>query len=684
MAIDPYASCPCGSGKKFKWCCQPIHGEIEKAFSEHNAGQFEAALKSMEAVVAANEGNPEAWGRQAQLLSLNGKLEEAEKALDKAFSLNPNYAFGYLMRGQFRLNEGEIIGALSLFRKAAYAYAPDAHDPVAYAYELIADIEMRRNHPVAAAAALRKAMHALPGSNELRQAYDTLFGDKSRVPPCGRKDYAFRTTPTPSAEWSSRLQRAATGKFTDALSAFAEWTSTHPDDAVGWFNLGLVQAWLGGNAAAVESLSKSVDLESDEDKAAEAWSLCEVLLCGDGMNEGSDYAEHRAAFPLQSSEQALGLIDRWAQSHRLVGLRADPEQGILTGLLLEPASSLVETADAPAFAKLAAYLLVAGNSLQLWNANEESLDKAIAEVEKALGPTTKSQKMSGPAMFPDVVVDAMIFPTKQTTELDATAKVREAAAGYFEERWIHKPLKSLGGVPPVDAAGHGRLRRKLRGVIQFLKDCAELSGVKLYDFDRLRRKLGLLAASAAGPIDLSAMSAAELAAVDIPSLASDQLAEAFRTAIKLDAKELAGKFARAMVDRPGDGDRLPYFLHLIQLVQAESHWDDALALVDEGEKHDCEHNEGRRRNDYELRRGQFMAKDGDAVAAAEVFTRLVERQPDELKYFEAAAKAMLDVRSPKALTFAEQGLTKARSQNNRDAEEYFLDLTESARKLAKS
>lgn len=684
MAIDPYASCPCGSGKKFKWCCQPIHSEIEQAFSQHNAGQFDAALKSMEAVVAANEGNPEAWGRQAQLLALNGKLDDAEKSLDRAFSLNPNYAFGYLLRGQYRLNEGEIVGALALFRKAAYSYAPDAHDPVAYAYELIADIEMRRNNPIAAAAALRKATLALPGNEELRKAYDSLFGDKSRIPLCGRKNYAFRTTANPSPDWTNRLQRAGTGKLTDALAAFAEWTNAQPDDPIGWFNLGLVQAWLGGNGAAVESLSKSVELETDEAKAAEAWAICEVLLCGDGMHESSDYAEYRAALPVQTPEQALGLIDRWTQSHRLIGLRADQEQGILTGLLLEPASALVETADAPTFTRLAAYVMVAGNSLQLWNGNEESLDKAIAEVEKAFGNGVKAQKMSGPAMFPDVVAEAMIFPTKQTTELDAAAKVKEAAAAYFEERWIHKPLKSLGGVPPIDAAGVGRLRKKLVGLITFLKDCAGLSGVRLYDFDRLRRKLGLTSNAAGGQLDIGAMSAAELAAMDLHSMDVDQLAEAFRSAVKLDAKDLAGRFARAITDRPGSGDRLPFFQHLINLACSESNWDNAMALVDEGEKYDCEFNEGRRRNDFELRRGQIMVKDGDSVAAAEVFARLVDRQPDELKYLEAATKAMIDAKSPKAAAFAEQGLTKARSQNNRDAEEYFLDLRESANRFAKT
>src|ERR1700738_1022386 len=44
MSPDPYASCPCGSGKKFKWCCQPIHAEIEKAFRQQENGQHEAAL----------------------------------------------------------------------------------------------------------------------------------------------------------------------------------------------------------------------------------------------------------------------------------------------------------------------------------------------------------------------------------------------------------------------------------------------------------------------------------------------------------------------------------------------------------------------------------------------------------------------------------------------------------------
>ena len=150
MALDHYSPCPCGSGKKFKWCCQPIHGHIEKAFRLDADGQHEAALRILEEVTDAHPSNPEAWGRKAQLLFQNGHLDEAENALQKALEINPKYPFGYLLRGMFRQHEGELAGALLLFRKAAELYDPDAKDILAQVYSLIADSELRLNRPVAA------------------------------------------------------------------------------------------------------------------------------------------------------------------------------------------------------------------------------------------------------------------------------------------------------------------------------------------------------------------------------------------------------------------------------------------------------------------------------------------------------------------------------------------------------
>lgn len=35
MAINPYDSCPCGSGKKFKFCCEKYFAKIEQALNQH-------------------------------------------------------------------------------------------------------------------------------------------------------------------------------------------------------------------------------------------------------------------------------------------------------------------------------------------------------------------------------------------------------------------------------------------------------------------------------------------------------------------------------------------------------------------------------------------------------------------------------------------------------------------------
>src|SRR5207245_1492227 len=133
----------------------------------------------------------------------------------------------------------------------AEAYAPDAHDPLSYIHELIADLELRLNRPVAARAALKQALHFQPSNAEMRQAFDGMFGEKSRLPRAAVRDYELRAPAQPSPEWQAALAGATTGRLTDAVRAFRQWTEQHAEDPAGWYNLGLVYAWSGENAAAV-------------------------------------------------------------------------------------------------------------------------------------------------------------------------------------------------------------------------------------------------------------------------------------------------------------------------------------------------------------------------------------------------------------------------------------------------
>jgi tetratricopeptide (TPR) repeat protein len=691
--MDPYGPCPCGSGKKFKWCCQPIHTQIDKAFQQDADGQHETALRLMDEVTNEHAGNPEAWGRKAQLLYENNRVDDAEKALDKAFELNPNYPFGFYLRGSFRRAEGELPGALLLFRKAAERYDPEARQTLGQLHALVADCELKLNHPVAGRAALQMAVRFDPATENYRQGLEQIFGPESQLPLPARREYAFQSLPASApaerrAAWQQALSTAGTGKLTDAAKAFAMLTAQDEQDALSWFNLGLVRAWLGDNAGALEALDRYVALEKDETRAADAWALAEVLRCGFGLEEQADYVEHAAAFQIREPQRLLQVIDTLQQARVLVVTLLREEEGILAGMLLEQRPVLTPELAARQPARLQGHLMVSlpETFLRVWSLNQQALHTVVEDLRRRAGPALGEPHLRRtPAPFVEILDDAMTVPVGATDQEDAQRRMSEGSERYFEDKWPHQPLRALGGVPPLDAGGHGTLRKKLLGVILFLQECAVLSNVK-YDFDRLRRKLGLLQVkpeAGTGP-DLGAMGAAELAGLSPESLPDEQLEQAFQAALKLDARELASRFGKTLVSRPPlpeRADRFPVYSQLVQQALGEGNTEAALDYLNEGEKADCEHNEGRRRNDYELRRAQIHAKRGEVEMAHDVFERLIERVPSELKYAGSAAEAMLSAKQgPRALRFAEGGLARARQQNNRDSEQYFLELVAAAKR----
>ncbi len=703
MPPNPYDTCPCGSGKKFKWCCQPYFERIEQALELHHNGQHESALRTMDGLAAEHPNYPPVWGYYAQLLYMEGQVEKAEEVLEKAFALQPNFPMGLLLKGVFRQSEGEIIGALLLFRKAADAYDPQAHSQLAQVYEMIARNEIVLNRVVAARAALERAAHMNPADQELREQFQALFGDDSRLPNCARKKYAFRPTvkPVDSA--------AATGKFSDAKAAFEKLTAEVPDDPAGWFNLGLVRAWLGEQPTALAALNKSVELEWDDAKAEEAQALAEVLKCGQGMEGDSDYTEYRAYMPVRDPEALFGLIRAWDQERKMVAPQADQETGTFSCMLVEEMPSLLDTGTV--MGRVLANVTIVGGLMRLWGTNPDGVKKMVAEVRDrvnlAVGEPVEG---TGPAQFGEICQAALAYPIRTSDIAEAEAKLRSNAEHYFESVWIHAPLKALSGTPPLDAGGSKLLRKRLIGVIRFLQDNldgaaprkqvgGQVVPIQVYDFNRLRHKLNVelqapgeaptiavpADAKPAAPRDFGKMNAADLAALPVADLTAGELEDAMRAALKLDARDLAVAFAFAGTARPADPakpDRYPFYAVLITGAVSEGNTDAALKHARDGAAFDAAHNAGKRANDYAVRKAQLFAKTGDAESAAKEFDDLLARNPDEGKFYVSAVETMLSARQgAKASAFAERGLETARRTGNRDLEGACRELSEAAKRL---
>jgi tetratricopeptide (TPR) repeat protein len=692
MAIPPYATCPCGSGKQFKWCCQPYYGYVEKALHQLEQKQPAAAEQTVAQLVEKFPKVPQAWGYQAQVLFLNNKTEQAEAAVQKAFDLDPNFAYGFWLRGLMRLEEGEAVGALMLFRKTAELLDPNANEVQAQVQSRIAELELQFNRPVAARAAMERALHFAPQVQELRQAFDSVFGSESRLPEVARKAYAFRPAPAGKADsWKPALESAGTGKLTDALKAFEQLADADPKDAAAWFNVGLVRAWLGDNHRAVEALNRSIDLETDDARAEEAGALAEVLRMGLGMEEETDYLEHRAFMQIRDPEPVGKVLNDWGGSGRMLVVNANREEGIFSALILEDTPNLGVGVGTPV-ARLQSYMVLDGQHIRFWHSNRSMVERTVEEFRgKATVAVTEPQFDTGSAQFGDVVAEIMLFPTQENADPEQVeAKMRERAREFFEETWVRRPLKSLGGATPLDAAGHPATKKRIPGVLRFMQECLGGAaprpdgqpGQPLYDFNRLRRKFALSAPAAEGAdIDFDTMSPAALSGVKPESLSDEQVGQAFRAALRLDAPDLAAGFARTASGRASIADRYPYFNHLIRAARDEGKHGEVLRLLTEAEQADAATNSGHRRDDFALTRGQALARSGEVAAAYAAFKEIVGRSPKELRFYAAGAEAMLGKKEgAKALEFAEQGLKEARAQNNRDGEQQFLELQAAARK----
>jgi tetratricopeptide (TPR) repeat protein len=701
--MDPYQPCPCGSGKSFKWCCQAYYVQVEKARDQFNQGQRETALRTIQNLVEQNPGSAPVLGYQAELLYMDQKPDAADEAIQKAFAISPDFPFGHWLRGIMRKDEGELKGALIEFRKAAELYHPKANAVLAEINAAIFDIEMRMNRPIAAHAAIERAVHHDPAAEQLRDVSARLFSVESRLPECARKVYAFRGADVKNADaWKTALPAGEHSSFREARAAFEKLTEQDSSDAPAWFNLGLVRAWLGDNPAAIEALQKSVELEQDMDRAAEAGALIEVLRCGDGMERESDYLEYRFLCRIRQAKAVVSLLEEWQRNNRLSGLRTDQENGTLNAMILEETPQFGIGVGTPV-AKLAAYLLVVGDIVRLASPIASSLNKVVEEITAKIGAAISDPTHDkGFCNLHDIMAEAMLYPTRQTNFDDIASALQEHASSFFEEIWVRRPSKALSGISPIDAAGHPAYHKRLLGLVKFVEDCymsvsprasndTHVQIMVPYTFQGLRRKLGLPVAPGAGaPADeydlrIDELSVAELADLQTDSLGEDQLDQAFRAAAKLDANELAGKFARDIVARPigsSPTDRYAYFSHLIQLAHGEANADAILSLLEAGEKADLESNSGQRRNDYALRRGQMLAKFGEADRARQVLDELLAREPHDLKFFGPAAEAMLAAKKGDwALQFAEQGLLQARSQNNRDSEQYLMELAAAAKRM---
>ncbi|HWE35620.1 MAG TPA: hypothetical protein VG406_03540 [Isosphaeraceae bacterium] len=370
----------------------------------------------------------------------------------------------------------------------------DADEPLALVHRGWEHLRLQR--PLAAWACWQQALRLDPGREAARQALDVL-AHAVELPAAARASYRFRgpTGEGRRARWDAVLRDRDLSVLVEAAAAFEGLADADADDDAARFNLALCRAWLGQNMEAIATLDEFVNLSAgtDAESAVSAWMLAEVLRHGAGAEAWADDFDYRLSTPWRAED---GDPTALTTPPALIRPLANPLDPALAGQAGAGVFEWIEPprAEGP-LPRVLATLVLGPGTLRLSTPDPDHLPTLRAALE-ALGRPVEPTRAPLPLRLLDAAAWTFRFPTG-LDDADRPRLAMEAIASYYEERWIQHPRTGLGGRPFDAAVGDAADRARLEAVIRVREQLASrprfapLAGG--YDFDRLRRRLGLIA-----------------------------------------------------------------------------------------------------------------------------------------------------------------------------------------------
>ena len=124
--------CPCGSGKKYKQCCEATgvvpaqsalsnfnaQHALQSAMAQHQAGNLPVAETLYKQVLQVNPNQPDALHLLGLIAKQKGDLKTAVQLMRKSLRFNPNYVEAYVNLGATLQQQDNLAEAADCYRKA--------------------------------------------------------------------------------------------------------------------------------------------------------------------------------------------------------------------------------------------------------------------------------------------------------------------------------------------------------------------------------------------------------------------------------------------------------------------------------------------------------------------------------------------------------------------------------------
>jgi tetratricopeptide (TPR) repeat protein len=561
--VDPYAPCPCGSDKKFKWCCQKVESYIERAYRLSENGQQDAAMTALDDGLAKVPDSPWVLLRKAVLLLTQEEPEAAKQCAKRVLDHNPKHMGAAVLLTRVLLATEGPVAAASQLQHALLHCGAESRSRLVKVAALVGEGLAKQLHVPAALKHFELALALDDSEGSVVRTADRSLKGNPALSPWLKEPYRLTVVPDGPGgparkQFESALDWAREGLWESAASAFELLTADREVGLTAERNLGLCRLWLGEDEAACATLRRWLDRTPPTTDAVDLAVLCQAI---DHTPDPEPVEQIRLSWPLRDRNALSKTLDRDARVVQGEPRKLDPDDDQspevavyhwLDRPKVEPRDGLART-EIPL---IQADLLIGADVVMLEAYDDgrlnDLIDRFAALAGRAVPPAHPRSKVIGTASRGAHALSWHWYLPPELSEEEQQRLTREQIAHLTVEVWPMAPQSFLGGQTPRQAAQSGRREALLRGAILALEHGGD-DDVALVDWASLRSRLGLLPETSIDPetVEIDRLAVGRLTMVPYARLDDDRLVALYHRAHEYGVTGLLPKLALEIVRREG-------------------------------------------------------------------------------------------------------------------------------------
>jgi len=535
MPLDLYTPCPCGSGRKLKFCCRDLSDDMERVLKFQENNQPRMALNALDELGRKHPENTWVRTTRGGLLFDAGDLEGAHRELAVVIANDPEHGFALALVAMIQLSEVGYAEAREEIERAfrrCVVVRPDMAGNLALGVaawmRMHGELMASRQHLVLALQ-----------STTLAEQQQAIFGRLAEFDGTREIPYPFRSVYSlQEAGGEDPAAVAGCGCWGEAAKRYALLAAESSDDFGLRYNQALCLAWSGQSTPASEALVEAAGLAGDADRAEECQALAQLLVLGE-HDDVVQMVDRR--FEIENVSKWLTDLDSSEQFIRVDEANVS-QQGAPAAMYHLVEGDVVEASEADSLTletvpRVMARLMVQEGgdeepaSIDLVAKAGEEIDAADA----ALREVSDELRAFGGDVEGDETVDLVprefeaLYTTwhfaPKTPEVVKRRLHREFVEKFVIEIWPAIPMAALGGQAPQAVVGETEQLSALAGAVRVLEARCE-QNLLTVDLPAIRRAMQLpepASIAVESDDELAMLSTCDLLRIDPASLDDDYL-----------------------------------------------------------------------------------------------------------------------------------------------------------------